>query len=64
MRLGGCADFSRLSIWSRVSGLTRIRNESHKGIASNSMQISEKVRQRGNDETSVQGRKFEPYIKV
>jgi hypothetical protein len=63
MQLDGCADFPRSFIWSRVSGLMRFRDGSHKRTASNFVQIPEKVRQRRDpgNETSVWGRKHEPY---
>jgi hypothetical protein len=43
-QLGGCVDFLRPFIWSRVSGLVLFRDGSDKGTASNLVPVSEKVR--------------------
>jgi hypothetical protein len=43
---GGCVDFLRPFIWSRVSGLMQFSDGSDKGRASNFVQILEKVQLR------------------
>jgi hypothetical protein len=48
-------------IWSRVSGLMRLRDGSDKGTASNFVKISEmRDGDPGNDQTSDRSRKHEP----